>query len=267
MDRNEKKKRQQEYRQRESQSFHEKLIASNIKLFPNAIDVFENSEMVLYFKPLLTHTHLINGKEYFVHLLGTDGLYLENPLPYAEGGLWGFDYNNGKYRFKGDLKTFGTSNVQEVYSFLKNDFEINKDNYIQYKVSEDKYLENICERLAGLAKFSDKQDVEYYASAFYSYEFNKYYYENEKRFCHITEITENFAHNKEDILFSKCNMENVIDEFFINIEYTLKNPYTLSCDMVCCGTDGHRFMSLNGLMVFGFLDVEQEIVYILEYGS
>ena len=166
MDKAGKKRLKNEYNRKVEQSFYEKLISLNVTLFPEVIDVFANHELGCYFKPLLTYPVTVNSKEYFIHLLGTDGLFPEAPFQYSENGLWGFDYNNGKYLFKGELRIFGASNVQDVYSLLKNDFEDNKDR-----------------------------------------------------------------------------------------------------DMVCCGTDGHRFMSLNGLMSFGFLNTKHDMVYILEYGS
>ena len=219
-----------------------------IIFFPPAVQVFHDPSLECYFKPLLSIKKHILGKEYIVHLLSTDGVFPEKVFLNSERHFWGFKYEDGKYHFLGKTETFGNSNFTELYSVLKKDFQKNKE-----------WIKNT-------ARFTKEQDPQYFAEAFYCYEFTKYYFEKTGSFCHINELTENYGHDERDILLSPEDVSYCIEEFFLNLEYNLENRYNLLPNMAVCGADGFRFTCWGGTVV-AFVNTEQDIIYILEYHS
>lgn len=237
-----------------------------ITLFPPAAEVFHDPSLECYFKPLLSVKKHILGKEYAVHLLSTDGIFPEKIYPNSERHFWGFKYENRKYIFLGKTETFGNSNFTELYSLLKKDFQSRKDFYLENKVSYKDYYRMNKEIIKETARFTKEQDPQYFAEAFYCYEFIKYYFEKNKKFCHINEISENYGYDENEILLSPEDISFCIEEFFLNLEYNLENRYSLSPNMAVCGAEGFRFTCWGGTAV-AFVNTEQEIIYILEYHS
>ena len=237
-----------------------------IIFFPPAVEVFHDPSLECYFKPLLSIKKHILGKEYIVHLLSTDGVFPEKVFLNSERHFWGFKYEDGKYRFLGKTETFGNSNFTELYSVLKKDFQKNKEEYFENKISYKDYYKKNKEWIKNTARFTKEQDPQYFAEAFYCYEFTKYYFEKTGSFCHINELTENYGHDERDILLSPEDVSYCIEEFFLNLEYNLENRYNLSPNMAVCGADGFRFTCWGGTVVV-FVNTEQDIIYILEYHS
>jgi len=116
------------------------------------------------------------------------------------------------------------------------------------------------------AKIDDEYDnLNYYIESFYSYELVKYQYQSTgiiKSFDEITKawtISFDFIYDEEDI-------QNIMDEFFINLEYNLANSYDISENMACFGMAAYSFMRHKD-MVFALADAENDRVYMLEYFS
>ena len=115
-----------------------------IIFFPPAVQVFHDPSLECYFKPLLSIKKHILGKEYIVHLLSTDGVFPEKVFLNSERHFWGFKYEDGKYHFLGKTETFGNSNFTELYSVLKKDFQKNREEYFENKVSYKDYYKRHC---------------------------------------------------------------------------------------------------------------------------
>jgi hypothetical protein len=213
-----------------------------------------------YFKPLLTYS--VDG--YKIHLLSTDGMYVEKGMRYAESGLWGFRYKAGKYSFLGDLAAFGQDNYEEIYPIIKADFEKNKDRYLTKSISHKSYWEAIEEDLIDIENFEDYLDVRDYAESYYSYFLAKYSYEQTGNFRYVMEIVANFVHNDDDILLDLEHQKELMDEYFRKLNYHLAHVYSIAPEMIVCATEGYRFTHYGGTS-FAFLDKDAETVYILEY--
>lgn len=248
------------------QERRELLIEKGLTLFPSAVQVFHDPSLEWCFKPLLTVKKHVLGKEYNIHLLSTDGIYIEEKFFNSEGYFFGFGYSDGKYNFLGNLKAFGNSNFNELYSMLKKDFSLRKDEYLEKKVSPKDYYEQNKELIKNTARFTKEQDPQYFAEAFYCYEFTKYYFEKTGTFCHINEVTGNYGHDDNKILLGKDEIKGCVEEFFTNLEYNLENSYNIKENMAVCGTEGFRFTCYGGMSI-AFVDTEQDIIYILEYHS
>lgn len=245
---------------------NEKEKLEGLTLFPSAVQVFNDPSLECYFKPLLSVKKYVLGKEYNIHFLSTDGLFSEKVFLNSERGFWGFKNNNGKYDFLGDIKTFGNSNFNELFSALKKDFNENKEFYFENKVSYKDYYKKNKELVKNIARFTKEQDPQYFTEAFYCYEFIKYYFEKTGEFLHINEVTENYGNDENEILLSVDDVSYCIEEFFLNLEYNLENKYNISPNMAVCGVEGFRFTCWGGTVV-AFVNTEQDIIYILEYHS
>lgn len=243
-----------------------KVMTNKIILFPDINDVFSDTTLACYFKPLLTVEHNTGKKNYHIHLLSADGVFCEQAFLNAESGFFGFQYNNGKYQFLGDTKVFGDSNFHDVYTALQADFDANKDNYLESKITYKAYAQQIKPLLEKVAQFTPEQDPTYYAEAFYCYAFTKYHYQKTNRFIHINAVTENWGIDDSDIFISRDDMNNILNEFFINLEYTHKNNYNITIDNAICATLAYRFALFAGTSI-AFLDEESDQIFILEYHS
>jgi hypothetical protein len=245
------------------------MTENNIVLYPSVEKVFKDIALGLYFRPILTASVLITGKQYSVHLVATDGLFCKEKFKYSEQNFFGFKYDNGLYEFLGDLKVFNDyDKVPALYSFLQQDFLQNRDSYITHKTKANEYIENLEPHLRRISTFQDFSSATYYATAFYSYEFTKYYYEKFGTHRHISVITENYAKNTDPFLFEKGTALSILEEFFVNLQYNVTFDYKITEEMFVAGAERYRFMSINGGGdVLALLDATKEIVYILEYHS
>ena len=244
-------------------------MEATIKLYPEIEEVLTDPLLECYFRPLLTCNCERNVKNYKIHLLCFDGVFPDENrvVKYSEGGLFGFQYNNGVYKFLGDIKTLEHyDKIPVLYECLKADVIQHKDEYVDNKVPFSKYYN----RLKGLIKKDFAFDtIDFYTEAFYSYEFTKYYYEKTGIHKHISVLTENYGENDDDFLLEENDARNMLEEFFLNIQWNLKNNYDgFNIDMFCCAAECYRFMSLLGsFTIFGLLDEKNDIVYNLVYGS
>ncbi len=245
------------------------MIENNITLYPKIEKVFKDKRLGFYFRPLLTVEINVENKPYSIHLVATDGLFCEEKFKYSEQNFFGFKYDNGLYEFLGELKVFNDyEKVPDFYSFLDKDFIENRDTYIDNKVKCVDYIKKLKPHLKKTSGFQDVSNAEYYAEAFYSYEFTKYYYEKYGVHRHISVLTQNYGKNTEPFLFEKKNALSILEEFFINLKYNVTFDYNISENMFVAGTERYRFMSLNGGGdVLAMLDPTKDIVYILEYFS
>jgi hypothetical protein len=269
MNKEEKQRRKQMLADCKEQKQKTNLESSQIELYPQIENILADTSLKYYFRPLLTNTQVIDGKEYKFHLLGTDGLFCEKKFKNSEGYFFGFDYNNGKYKFLGKLECFEEyEKIPALYDFLQQDFRNKKDEYLNSKLKFNDYFKQIEKELKKNTNFNNFYYVECYADAFYSYEFTKYHYEQTGIHKHISVLTENYGENEDDFLFSRDNAMNVLEEFFINLEYNLENDYGINKEMFCCATDEFRFMSIcGGGMVFVLFDKNNDKIYLLRYHS
>ncbi|QQP12274.1 hypothetical protein FJQ98_24800 [Lysinibacillus agricola] len=236
-----------------------------ITLYPKASDVFVDVRLACYFRPLLSFTDVVEGTEYILHVLGTDGLFCEEEYLNAENNFWGFRYIDGKYDFLGDLRTFGDGNVQDIYAFLQADFAKNKNYYMENKITVNTYKMGIQDGLNQLAK---NFDVDYYADAFYSYEFTKYHYKCTGEFRHITELTEGWGHDDTEVLIGREEAQEMSEEFFMNLKWNVTHDYGIDESLIRGATERYRFMSIiGGGTVFILLKPKEQTVYLLEYFS
>lgn len=242
---------------------------NTVLLYPRLENVFKDPSLGVYFRPLLTATISIAGQSYQIHLLGTDGLFCEDKFKYAEQNFFGFKYNNGLYEFLGNLRVFEEyDKVPELYEFLQQDFLLNRDQYLANKTTDAEYLKSIELQLKKVSKFQNLSNAEYYAEAFYSYEFTKYYYEKFGTHHHISVITEGYGKNKKPFLSDKEDALSILEEFFINLKYNVTFDYEINEEMFVAATERYRFMSINGGGdILAMLDPTKDIVYILEYSS
>lgn len=241
-------------------------MTENIHLYPDIENVFIDKSLGIFFKPILTAKTLVNGEDYHIHIVSTDGLFCKNEYKYSENNFFGFKYINGKYEFLGDLAVFDDyEKIYELHNALEEDFTQNKDTYLKEKRTVDDYLENILQQLEK-NNFYNFSNTEYYAEAFYSYNFTKYFYEKFGVHKHISVITENYGKNTDPFLLDKKEALSILEEFLINMNYNLKKDYQINENMLVTATEISRFMSIvrDGI-VFSLLDTTNKIVYILEY--
>ncbi|WP_129746430.1 hypothetical protein [Flavobacterium anhuiense] len=238
----------------------------NIQLYPNIENVFVDKSLGIFFKPLLTIKTLINDEDYSIHIISTDGLFCKNQYKYSENNFFGFKYINGKYEFLGELDVFDDyEKIHKLHNALEKDFTQNRDTYLKEKRTVDDYLENILLQLEKNNVY-DFSNAEYYAEAFYSYNFTKYFYEKFGVHKHISVITENYGKNTDPFLLDKKEALSILEEFLINMNYNLKSDYQINQNMLMAATEISRFMTIarDGI-VFSLLDTTNKIVYILEY--
>lgn len=244
-------------------------MAENIKLYPSVENVFNDISLGIYFRPLLTAEITVGNNPYSIHLVATDGLFCDKKFKYSEQNFFGFKYNNGLYEFQGVLNVFANyEKIPEIHSFLQKDFLQNRDSYLSNKVKESNYLKNINSELEKICGSKELSSAEYYAEAFYSYEFTKYYYEKYGSHRHISVVTENYGKNTNPFLIDKNTALSILDEFFINAKYNLSFDYEVNKEMFVAGTARFRFMSITGGGdVLAMLDPANDMVYLLEYFS
>jgi len=242
----------------------------NIILYPEPSEVFTDPSLVMYFKPLLTTLIHLNGKPYKIHLVSTDGLICEeeSTIKYSENYLFGFRYHQGIYEFLGNPEVFTDStSVPALYELLQQDFLENRDQYIKIKKTVKEYLKEIRLQILSVPGFNDPDAAEYYAKAFYSYEFTKYYYQKYGVHRHISVVTEGWAKNTDPFLLDEEDGQDILEEFLMNMEDDSPHDYGLSPEQFAAGTERRRFVSLSGSLVLALADPEQDIIYMAEYGS
>lgn len=241
----------------------------HITLYPLPEAVFADPALALYFKPLLTATVIINNKSYAIHLLSTDGLICrEQPgYQYAENYFFGFAYNKGLYQFKGNLEVFENADkVPALYHFLQDDFLANKNRYLKSKTPVKEYLQHLHADLKAISAFTDLDDAEYYAKAFYSYEFTRYYYQKYGAQRHISVVTEGWTKNTDPFLLDVGEALNILEEWLEGFSEDTPYDYKITKEMLVAGTERRRFAHSAGFTL-ALLDPENEIVYMAECSS
>lgn len=229
----------------------------DLVLFPKIVNVFDDPSLEIYFKPLLSVKKHVLGKEYIIHLLSTNGIFL---YPNEDKKALSFKYINGKYHFLDNIKKFGKSNFSELYLVLKKDFKDNKEKYFEEKLSYKEYYKRNKELIKNTARFTVDQDPQYFAEAFYSYEFTKYYYEKTGELFNIN--LDFVDDGKKNILLSPEEVAGIINSFFGDLN---KNICDISPSMAVCAIEGKIF-SCWGALVVAFVNVAEDIIYIVEIG-
>lgn len=244
--------------------FKKKKKESDIVLFPEPEEVFAEPEMEMYFTPLITYTLKKNNKEYKIHLVTTAGLICENDYLYSENRFFGFKYIDGKYSFLGSLHTFGNSQIKEVYSFLKEDFEKNKDYYLEQKVNLNDYIKMIKPLAKRAGTFTEGQSLCSYAENFYSHELEKYYYKKTGKLMHLFAITDGVIPQKQKKYF--YNTEETIEilkNFYTVLNDYYKNRYDFDDTKPVCAADTFAFTNFTSTAVT-FFNPEKNIIYTFE---
>lgn len=244
-------------------------VLSGIALYPKVKDVLEDKELECVFRPILTVKRVVEGKEFLIHILlclGISGEPLEKNYLYSEGGFFGFDYNNGKYIYLGSKEVFWNYNkIKELYSYLTDDFIENRDVYLEKKITMEAYVEGIMKKVSELVIDDEYDNLTYYIESFYSYELVKYQYQSTGVIKSFNEITKAWT-TSFDFIYDEEDIQNIMDEFFINLEYNLANSYDISENMACFGMAAYSFMRHKD-MVFALTDANNDRVYMLEYFS
>lgn len=236
----------------------------SITLFPEADEVFVNPEIKIYFTPLLTYIYKVKNRGYKIHMLTSAGLICENNYLNSENRFFGFKYVNGKYEFLGDIDTFGSSNIKDVYNFLWEDFKRNRDYYLDKKVPLNDYIKIVKPLASEICHFTEEQSLELYIENFYSYELEKYNYQKNKKLRHLFEITESVKYNKNPYFFNKDETEKILENFYKNMSNYFKNRYDFQNTKPICAIDTYRFSNFPSLSVT-FFDPEKNNIYVLEY--
>lgn len=237
---------------------------NDIILFPNPKDVFADAEMEMYFTPLVTYNYKSNGKEYKIHVLTSAGLICENSYLNSENRFFGFQYVDGKYKFLGNINTFGNSDIKEVYYFLREDFEKNRDYYLNQKVPVTDYIKMIKPLMKKAGHFGETQSLCTYAENFYSHEISKYNYEKTGKLKHLFEITEALYPQKTPYFYNAEEAHEILQNFYSNLGEYFKNRYDFKNAKPVCVVDTFKFSNFSSSAIV-FLKAEDNLVYIAEY--
>ncbi|MDS0525120.1 hypothetical protein NNC19_05455 [Clostridium sp. SHJSY1] len=244
-------------------------VLKDIQLYPKATDVLENEELECFFRPILTIKRDIKGKEFLIHILLSLGIS-EDKLcdghKFSENGFFGFEYNGGKYKYVGSEEVFyNQERTKALNLYLQADFIEQKEIYLSKKIGMEVYVEKMMKRIKSIVQLGSCGSLRCYLESFYSYELTKYQYQATGSFRSFREITEGWK-TSSDFVHDEKNITNIIDEFFMNIEYNFKNYYDITPDMACFGIDAFNFMASKD-MLFTLVDAEKERLYMLEYCS
>lgn len=237
---------------------------ADIILFPKTEDVFAEEGLEMFFTPILTYNYLLNGKKYKIHVLTSAGLICENSYLNSEDRFFGFRYVDGKYKFIGNLNTFGNSQIKEVYHFLHEDFEKNKDYYLEQKVNITDYMKMIKPLVRRAGHFTEEQSICTYTENFYSYEMTKYHYEKIGKLKHLFEITE-FVHGIDaPYFFDTAKTLELLKGFYEKLSDYSKMRYDFENAKPVCSVDTFKFTTFSSTAVT-FLNPEKNLVYTFEY--
>lgn len=245
-------------------AFKKKKKDDTIILFPDPKDVFTEPDMEVYFTPILTYNYKLEEKEYKIHILTSAGLICENNYLNSEYRFFGFNYINGKYKFMGNLNTFGNSQIKEIYSFLREDFDKNKDYYLEQKVSITDYVKLVKSLARKAGFFTESQSICIYIENFYSHEMIKYNYEKTKKLKHLFEITNSVLPNEKPYFFDSEETEKLLENFYSSLKEYFKARYDFKHAKPVCSADTFRFSNFTSLAVT-FLNPEENIIYTFEY--
>lgn len=230
--------------------------------YPEPEMVLEDPSLACYFTPLIsfTHEHLSNQQSYHIHLLGMNGLQCVKSAAYSEKGLWGFAYNNGKYRFLGDRSVFGEVNIPEVYGWLVADFNHNCEYYLHKKIKAADYAEGVQVALTSIANFEAKT----YAEGIYGYLFSRAYYQRTGEMHSISEVTEAELRYREDVLLDQLEAQEQSSGFLSELQHT-EHQYNIKPEMIVGGVRRARLMSPHDEgQILAALDASRQHIYMLE---
>ncbi len=238
----------------------------SIHWYPDPEDVLDNPALSCYFLPLVTftHEHLQNGQAYQIHLFGIEGLPCVAPDRYGEPHLWGFAYNDGKYRWLGDTAVFGGMNVPEVYAWLLNDFDRNCEYYMHERMSAADYVAGAQTALASIANF----DARSYAHSVYSYMYTRVHYQRTGQFRHMDELTGDTATGSglrsERWLLDRLEAQQLGSSVLAGWTMVERHRYELDPAMIVGGAERFHFMDSSQGAVVAALNAERQHVYLLQ---
>lgn len=247
-------------------TFRKKKKENDVVFFPEPEDVFVQKELEMYFAPLLTYTYKANNKEYKIHLITSAGLICENDYLNSENRFFGFKYVDGKYDFLGNFHTFGSSEIKEVYAFLKKDFENNKDYYLLQKVTLTDYMKMIKPLAEQAGHFAGEQSMAGYIENFYSYEMEKYNYIKTGKIMHVFEITESVHREQKQFFYNPEETKKITSIFFEALGDYFKSRYDFMGTEPVCAADTFCFSNFSSTAVT-FFNPEKNIIYTFEYNN
>ncbi|MEW4371661.1 hypothetical protein [Paenibacillus kandeliae] len=236
---------------------------AGVTVFPEPADVLEDPSLSCYFLPMLsfTHEHLEDQRSYRIHLLGTDGLQCLDAALYSENHIWGFEYNDGKYRFLGNISVFGGVNIPEVYAWLVEDFDRNCEYYLHEEIAASDYGEQVQVALSSIANF----EARYYAENVYSYLYARTHYQRTGEFRHIDELTGDHRPIDQHLLLDRLEAQEMSAIVLDNLPDTLRVRYDIQPEMIVGGAERFRFMSASSSgVVLALLNTHRQQVYLLE---
>ncbi|WP_017811675.1 hypothetical protein [Paenibacillus shenyangensis] len=238
-----------------------------VQLYPEPAQVLDNPALSCYFLPLMsfTHEHLEDQQAYTIHLFGTEGLSCISPRPYAEDGIHGFDYNEGRYRYLGDPAAFGEyHNVSEVYGWLLEDFNRNSEYYLHEHISAADYGANVQVALNSIATFDSRR----YAEGIYSYLYTRTHYQRTGELRRISELTGNQAPTNDHLLMDRLTAQELGQPLVNERSHQTQHNYHLRPEMIVGGAERSRFMSPSGQgAILAAFDADTKQVYLLNPSS
>lgn len=225
-----------------------KIESLEVRHYPDFEDVFLDEKLEGFFYPLCTLSFFKKeaDKRQVFHLVSYNGLWLDETQESAElnEGFSAFELKEGKYDFKGDLKSFkGHAHIPGLYRFLKEDFERSGVDYLNTGMTEEGYKAHIA---AHYTKELESFDSTYYINTFFNYGIRKLKQTNQhaKKFFS--------AFNTKD--FIAGGEELIINEKHYSFPVNLVNAIPLGACWLCeYGVDGNN--------TFAFYDPEKSIVY------
>ncbi len=238
----------------------------SIHWYPDPDEVLDNPALSCYFLPLVSfdHEHLQNGQMYRIHLFGIEGLPFVVPDRYGEPHVWGFAYNDGKYRWLGDTAVFGGMNVPEVYAWLLQDFDRNCEYYMHERMSADDYVTGAQTALVSIANF----DARAYAHSVYSYMYTRIHYQRTGQFRHMDELTgqrpASMGLRSARWLLDHLEAQQLGSSVLAGLTTVERNRYELEASMIVGGAERFHFMDSSQGAVVAALDTERQHVYLLQ---
>jgi hypothetical protein len=177
-----------------------------IKMYPLYNEVFVTNDLYGVFYPLCS----INKN---LHFVSSNGLWLDkkyeterNTFNYTK-----FEFANGKYDFKGDIRLYkGYEYAKGIFPLLENDFEKNGKDYLQNKIKTNFYIEKI-KKLLSLQK-TENIDIDYYLSTFYEFCINKLNYNLNGKFGEFNHLIKDGAKNESPVVYTDADIINEVEE-------------------------------------------------------
>lgn len=175
----------------------------NIKLYPSFNDVFNSKELYGLFYPLCSVGSIEEFGDKTLHFVSSNGTWM-NEAHETELNTTGytlFDYIDGKYSFKGDIKLYqGYQYAKELFPLLEGDFQLNGADYLKKRTQTDEYTEQVKNILPAIN--DNNFDIDYYTQTFYEFSINKLHYELTGEFAAFRRIINGWGKSESPVVYA-----------------------------------------------------------------